>query len=129
MAGYGKCWSPSARSRPAVPREAPDPREAAQRALIARVMALPAEMQDAKACGVTAEDFTEPYKTIWEIMERGHKLEDPRIPERYTKIAAELAAVPPVGATYPAPELARKLKALNAQAARRAETTAALRSS
>ena len=105
------------------------PLDGAQAALIARVMAMPAELADAKACGITAGDFVEPYKTIWEILARGHRLSDPRIPEKYTKLAAALGHEPPVGALYPAPELARKLKALNAQAARKAAITNALRTS
>lgn len=123
----GSASSPQASSGPAVPRETLEPREAAQQNLLARVMAMPGEVKDAVACGVTAGDFVEPYKTIWEIIARGHRLGDPRIPEKYTKLAAALQAEPPVGALYPAPELARKLKALNAQAARKAAITTAIR--
>ena len=129
MERYWRGGSPSASSGPSVPRETPEPRENAQAMLIARVMAMPAEMHAATACGITADDFTEPYKTIWEILAGGHRISDPRIPEKYTKLAAALQAEPPVGALYPAPELARKLKALNAQAARKAEITTALRTS
>lgn len=103
--------------------------DAAQAALLARVLALPHEIEDAEACGVTADDFTEPYRTLWEIAVRGHSFADPRIPERYTKLAAQLEHEPPVGAQYPAPELARKLRAQNANEARRAAVTAALRTS